>query len=153
MEYHRADISKENWWIDEIIDIQNIPYEDNYFDLIYCSHILEHVPDDRKAIQELYRVLKPGGTALILVPINGIAFELPYDENKTLEDERINTDELREKYYGQFDHVRLYGKDFKQRLIESGFKVSSDDFIKKLGFETVERYALIRDENIFECTK
>ena len=153
MEYHRADISKENWWIDEIIDIQNIPYEDNYFDLIYCSHILEHVPDDRKAMKELYRVLKPGGTTLILVPINGIAFELPYDENKTLEDERINTDELREKYYGQFDHVRLYGKDFKQRLIESGFTVSSDDFIKKLGFETVERYALIRDENIFECTK
>lgn len=153
MEYHRADISKENWMIDEIIDIQNIPYDDDYFDLIYCSHILEHVPDDRKAMKELYRVLKPGGTALILVPINGIAFELPYDENKTLEDERINTDELREKYYGQFDHLRLYGKDFKERLIESGFEISSDDFIKRLGFEAVERYALIRDENIFECTK
>ena len=153
MEYHRADTSKENWRIDEIIDVQDIPYEDNYFDLIYCSHILEHVPDDRKAMRELYRVLKPGGTALILVPINGIAFELPYDENKTLEDEKINTDELREKYYGQFDHLRLYGKDFKERLIESGFKIKSDDYIKRLGYETIEKYALIRDENIFECTK
>ena len=75
------------------------------------------------------------------------------DENKTLEDEKINTDELREKYYGQFDHLRLYGKDFKERLIESGFKIKSDDYIKRLGYETIEKYALIRDENIFECTK
>ena len=153
IEYHPADISDENWYVDELIDIQDIPYEDNYFDLIYCSHLLEHVPDDEKAIRELYRVLKPGGTALILVPINGIAFELPYDETKTLEDEQYNTPELREKHYGQFDHVRLYGSDFKDKLIENGFKIKSDDFIKRLGYEAIERYALIRNENIFECTK
>ncbi|WP_405305377.1 glycosyltransferase [Methanobrevibacter sp.] len=153
IEYHPADISDENWYVDELIDIQDIPYEDNYFDLIYCSHLLEHVPDDNKAIRELYRVLKPGGTALILVPINGIAFELPYDETKTLEDERYDTPELREKHYGQFDHLRLYGSDFKDKLLENGFKIKSDDFIKKLGYETIERYALIRNENIFECTK
>lgn len=153
IEYHPVDISDENWYIKEIVDIQDIPYQDDYFDLIYCSHILEHVPDDKKAMNELCRVLKPGGTALILVPINGIAFELPYDETKTLEDEKYNTPELREKYYGQFDHLRLYGSDFKDKLIDSGFKIRSDDFIKRLGFETIERYALIRNENIFECTK
>ena len=153
MEYYPVDVSDEKWVIDEVVDVQDIPYEDNYFDLILCSHVLEHVPDDRKAISELYRVLKPGGTALILVPINGIAFELPYDETKTLEDERFNTPELREKHYGQFDHVRLYGSDFRERLVECGFEIKSDDFIKKLGYETVERYALIRNENIFECTK
>lgn len=153
IEYHRVDVSDENWYIDEIVDIQDIPYEDNYFDLIYCSHILEHVPDDRKAISELYRVLKPGGTALILVPINGIAFELPHNYRRTLEKAKYNTPELREKYYGQFDHVRLYGTDFRERLTEAGFDIKSDDYIKKLGHETIERYALIKDENIFECTK
>ena len=154
MEYHPVDITKENWYIDEIVDVQDIPYEDDYFDLVYCSHILEHVPDDRKAMSELLRVLKPDtGIALILVPINGIAFELPYDDTKTLEDERINTPELREKYYGQFDHLRLYGSDFKDKLKETGFTVESDDFIKRLGYETIERYALIRNENIFVCKK
>ena len=153
VEYHPVDITSENWQVDEIVDIQNIPYDDNHFDLIYCSHVLEHVPDDKKAMSEIHRVLKPGGIALILAPINGIAFELPHDETKTLEDDRYNTPELRDKYYGQFDHLRLYGSDFKERLIESGFTVKSDDFIKRLGFKTIERYALIRDENIFECTK
>lgn len=153
VDYYPVDISWKNPFIKETLDIQDIPYENNYFDLIYCSHVLEHVPDDKKAMNELLRVLKPGGTALILVPINGIAFELPYDETKTLEDKRYNTPELRDKYYGQDDHLRLYGKDFKDKLIDVGFKVLSDDFIKKLGYETVERYALIREENIFECTK
>ena len=153
IEYHPVDISDENWYIDEIVDVQDIPYEDNYFDLIYCSHILEHVPDDKKALSELYRVLKPGGPAVILVPINGISFELPHNYKRTLENEKYDTPKLREKHYGQFDHVRLYGTDFKDRLIESGFEIKSDDFIRKLGHETVERYALIKDENIFECTK
>ena len=75
MEYHPVDISDENTLINEIVDIQDIPYPDDYFDLIYCSNVLEHVEDDAKAMNELYRVLKPGGTALILVPINGISYE------------------------------------------------------------------------------
>ena len=153
VEYHPADITDENFHVDEIIDIQDIPYEDDYFDVIYCSHVLEHVPDDEKAMKELYRVLKSGGIALILVPINGISFEMPFDETRTLEDDRYNTPELREKYYGQHDHLRLYGTDFKDKLIDVGFNVLSDDFIKELGYESIERYALIRNENIFECTK
>ena len=104
-------------------------------------------------MSELFRVLKPEGIALIMVPMNGVVYELPFDESKTYEDENITTPEAREKYYGQEDHVRLYGADFKERLIESGFNVLSDDFIKKLGFDTIEKYALIRNESIFECTK
>jgi SAM-dependent methyltransferase len=152
-DYCPVDISDENFPIDKIVDIQDIPYEDDSFDVIYCSHVLEHVPDDAKAMGELHRVLKPGGTALILVPINGVSFEMPFDDSKTLEDERYDTPELREKYYGQFDHLRMYGRDFKDKLIDAGFDVVADDFIRKLGYEAVERYALIRDENIFECTK
>ncbi len=64
-----------------------------------------------------------------------------------------NTPELREKHYGQFDHLRLYGADFKQRIFESGFELSGEDFIKNLGLETIERYALVRNEKIYECRK
>ena len=152
-EYHGVDLFQTSSRVEEIMDIQDIHYDDDYFDLIYCSHILEHVPDDRKAMSELFRVLKPEGIALIMVPMNGVVYEFPFDESKTYEDENITTPEAREKYYGQEDHVRLYGADFKERLIESGFNVLSDDFIKKLGFDTIEKYALIRNESIFECTK
>ena len=109
--------------------------------------------DDAKAMNELYRVLKPGGTALILVPINGISYERPYDKSKTFESDKYNTPELREKYYGQNDHLRLYGTDFKDKLINTGFKIKADDYIKNLGHEIIDKYALIKDENIFECTK
>lgn len=153
IEYHAVDLYSTNPRVEEKMDIQDIQYDDDYFDLIYCSHILEHVPDDIKAMHELLRVLKPGGTAIIMVPINGVVYELPFDESKTYEDESIDTPEAREKYYGQDDHVRLYGSDFKERLLEAGFTIKSDDFIKKLGFETIERYALLRNESLFECTK
>ncbi|MBE6505273.1 MAG: class I SAM-dependent methyltransferase [Methanobrevibacter millerae] len=154
VEYHGVDLNPERHpFVEEKVDIQDIPYNENYFDLIICSHVLEHVPDDIKALNELRRVLKPGGVALILVPMNGISYNLPYDESKTLEKEEYNTPELRDKYYGQFDHLRLYGTDFKERILESGFELLSEDFIKRLGMETIERYALIRDERIYECTK
>lgn len=153
LEYHPVDLYLDNPHVEEKMDIQDIQYEDDYFDFIYCSHILEHVPDDRKAMKELLRVLKPNGIAVIMVPINGVVYDLPFDESKTYEDENINTPEAREKYYGQHDHVRLYGADFKERLLESGFTIKSDDFIKKLGVETIERYALLRNESLFECTK
>ena len=154
VEYHAVDKNPGLYtYADEIIDIQDIPYDECYFDLIICSHVLEHVPDDMNALRELYRVLKPGGTALILVPMNGVSYNLPYDELKTLEREEYNTPELREEHYGQSDHLRLYGADFKERILESGFEIVSADFIKNLGIETIERYALVRNENIFECRK
>ena len=87
------------------------------------------------------------------MPINGISLERPYDKTKTFEDPKYNTPELRDKYYGQFDHLRLYGSDFKDKLINAGFTIKSDDYIKNLGYEIIDRYALIKDENIFECLK
>ena len=153
-EYHSADLNPGMYTEPgEIIDIQDIPYEDDYFDLILCSHVLEHVPDDMNALAELHRILKPGGIALILVPMNGVSYNLPYDELKTLENEEYNTPELRDKYYGQHDHLRLYGADFKERIFKSGFELLSEDFVKLLGLETIDRFALVRNEKIFECTK
>ena len=104
-------------------------------------------------VKHLKKILEPLEDDLEVVA------ECRYDDRyvltdiSTYEDENITTPEAREKYYGQEDHVRLYGADFKERLIESGFKVLSDDFIKKLGFDTIEKYALMRNESIFECTK
>ena len=154
LEYHAVDKNPGLYtYADEIVDIQDIPYGDDYFDLIICSHVLEHVPDDMQALRELYRVLKPKGTALILIPMNGVSYNLPYDESKTLEKEEYDTPELRKKHYGQSDHLRLYGADFRERILGSDFEIVSSDFIKNLGLETIERYALVRNENIFECTK
>lgn len=99
-------------------DITAIPFNANTCDLILCSHVLEHVPRDREAIRELYRVLKLGGTALILVPIKG---------EHTFEDTTITDPSLRERYFGQYDHVRIYGTDIIQRLQEAGFCVQTVD--------------------------
>jgi len=126
------------------MDITNISYEDNFFDVILCSHVLEHVPDDRKAMRELYRVLKPGGWAILQVPIL---------RDKTFEDFSITKPEDRKRVFGQSDHVRVYGKDYKDRLEEAGFRVKVDDYVKRLGADKIKQYALMEDEDIYYCEK
>jgi len=108
------------------VDITDIPYEEHSFDVILCSHVLEHVQDDRKAMQELYRVLKPGGWALLQIPIQS-------SREKTYEDPSIVTPEERLKHFGQKDHVRIYGEDYKDRLASAGFTVKVDSPVKELG--------------------
>jgi predicted SAM-dependent methyltransferase len=105
--------------VDDQLDLQNLHlYKDNSFDLFICSHILEHVEDDIKAMKELYRILKPGGFGITMVPIITTVIE-------TKEDPSIKDPLLRTKYFGQSDHVRLYAKhDFIQRLQSVGFKVN-----------------------------
>jgi SAM-dependent methyltransferase len=103
------------------IDILNITYPDNFFDAILCCHVLEHVDNDMQAIKEFYRVLQPGGWAILQVPID-------YNRVKTFEDNSITTPEEREKYFGQHDHLRLYGRDYPQRLMQAGFNVECIDF-------------------------
>jgi len=97
------------------MDITNITYEDNSFDYVYCSHVLEHILDDRKAMRELHRILKADGWAILNVPI--------VTDNITEEDSSITTTEDRMKHYGHPDHIRNYGIDYKERLEECGWNV------------------------------
>ena len=103
IDYLSADLNSPSAMVK--MDITNIKYEDNSFDVIICNHVLEHIPDDRKAMSELYRVLKPGGWAILQVPISLLL-------NKTYEDPTVTTPEEREKVFGQSDHVRIYAKDY-----------------------------------------
>jgi SAM-dependent methyltransferase len=127
------------------MDNTDVPFKDEAFDLIICVHVLEHVPDDRRAMRELARVLRPGGSAMILVPI---VLEQP-----TLEDPAISTPEQRKHHYWQADHVRLYGGDFRDRLAEEGFDVTVDSWIRTLDQATLDRYGLFPLEDIYVCAK
>ena len=105
------------------VDITDMPFEDQSFDVLSCSHVLEHVPDDHKALRECYRVLKPGAWAALMVPI----FREP-----TVEDPAITDPQERERLFGQVDHVRKYGPDFEERVQGAGFSVrryTADDVI------------------------
>lgn len=120
-------------------DICNLPFEDNEFDVIFCNHVLEHIPDDKKAMMELYRVMKPGGWGI---------FQIPQDTNrqKTFEDDSITDKEERTRIFGQYDHVRVYGLDYFDRLREAGFTVKEIDYTKKIAPDLLERYALQKGE-------
>ncbi len=127
----------------ERIDITDIHHPDESFDVIYCSHVLEHVPDDYKAMQEFCRVLKPGGWALILIPVN---------VERTMEDSSVIDPEERKKLFGQWDHVRRYGPDVIDRFRKSGFTVEEfhpADFMEP---DKIKRYA-VTDEPIYFCKK
>lgn len=122
------------------MDITDIQFPDQSFDIIYCSHVLEHVADDRKALSEFWRVLKPGGNAILMVPILG---------EFTFEDPAITDPVARERAYGQHDHVRSYGRDFAQRVAEAGFEVTLHRASSLAGQGEVERMGLPPDETIF----
>lgn len=124
--------------------IENVPLPDASFDAAICIHVLEHVTDDRAAISELFRLIKPGGWALISVPIR-------LDED-TYEDESIVTPEARKAAFGETSHLRWYGRDFPDRLRNAGFEVDLDR-ADTLDPATVEAYGLKWDENVFLCAK
>ncbi len=126
------------------MDITDIQYPDDTFDVVYCSHVLEHVPDDRRAMREFRRVLKPTGWAILQVPITA---------DTTFEDLSVTDPKERERLFGQYDHVRCYGPDYKDRLIEAGFHVDAIEFAKGLDDETVRRLGLVRDECVYLCRK
>jgi SAM-dependent methyltransferase len=122
-------------------DICNLPFEENSFDVIFCNHVLEHIPDDTKAMSELYRVLKPGGWGI---------FQIPQDlkREKTFEDNTITDKVERAKIFGQYDHVRIYGKDYFNKLRTIGFTVNEVDFTKQLTPVEINRYRLATGEII-----
>ena len=127
-------------------DICDLPIKDNTYDFILCNHVLEHVLDDKKAMSELYRVLKKGGTGIFQVPID-------MNRKKTFQDDSI-TDKLeRNKIFGQYDHVRVYGKDYFNKLENTGFKVQQIDYSKEFSNEDILKYSIIKGEVIPVCTK
>jgi len=128
------------------VDITKIPFEDNSFDVVLCNHVLEHVPNDIQAMAEMYRVMKKGGWGIISVPID-------YRREETYEDFTITTAQEREKAFGQHDHVRWYGRDYKDRLKNSGFKVTEDDYVKKFSSDELFRLGLQGTEIIYYCEK
>lgn len=130
------------------MDIINIPYGDNCFDCIICNHVLEHVLDDRKAMSEIYRILKPNRWAMLQVPILK-------DIEQTLEDNHIVTEEARERAFGQTDHVRIYGADYIERLEQAGFDVELFSWCEAREFlnKTKSDYSLIKEELLYICHK
>ena len=127
-------------------DICDLPFADNSYDVIFCNHVLEHIPDDTKAMQELYRVLTPNGIGI---------FQIPQDINreKTFEDNSITDKKERAKIFGQYDHVRIYGRDYFDKLRTIGFTVNEIDYTKKITPELVKRYALMKGEILPVCYK
>jgi SAM-dependent methyltransferase len=122
-------------------DICDLPFEDDSFDVILCNHVLEHIPDDRKALSELYRVMRPGGWGI---------FQVPQDikREKTFQDDSITDPRERAAIFGQYDHVRIYGMDYFDILRKTGFEVESVLFTSDLPAEDRKRFALSEKEYI-----
>ena len=145
IDYYPVDVNPSFEGIRDIIDIQSIGYPDSMFDIIICSHVLEHVPNDNMAMREMRRVLKKDGTAYISVPI--------FDSEATYEDPLHNSPELRLKHYGQDDHLRMYGMDFPDKLADAGFNVEVVDFISSFTNHELYRYGLnSSNEKVYICT-
>jgi SAM-dependent methyltransferase len=127
-------------------DLEQLPLDDAAFDLILCSHVLEHLDDDQRAMRELWRVLAPGGRALLLVPID-------MARAATEDAPSIVDPSARERRFGQRDHVRRYGRDFVDRLRSAGFDVVADDYARRLPEPVARRFGLARSELVFVAVK
>jgi SAM-dependent methyltransferase len=127
-------------------DICNLPFADNQYDIILCNHVLEHIPDDTKAMQELYRVLKTGGMAILQIPQD-------LKRKVTFTDDTITNQKERAAIFGQYDHVRIYGRDYFDKLRSIGFTVVEEDYTAKIDPILVEKYCLAKGEIIPICFK
>ena len=137
LEYLTADLHDPKAMVR--MDITNIPFPDNSFDIVYCSHVMEHVVEDRKAFKEFYRVLAPNGWAIFLVPIK-------MDQRTDEDHPSVASPKEREKRFGQSDHVRMYGWDFRNRVEETGFQVITVKAKDPLGISDLENYAIKPEE-------
>lgn len=144
IQYVSGDIDRRDVMVR--LDVSRMPFRDDSFDAILCNHVLEHVGDDRKAMAELLRVLRPGGWAILQVPL-ALALE------RTIEDPTLTDPAERERRFGQSDHVRLYACDYKERLERVGFLVETVPFARQLGEATARRHGLVPEETIHLCRK
>jgi SAM-dependent methyltransferase len=143
IDYLSADLDNANAMVK--MDLTDIDMPDDSFDVVYASHVLEHIPNDVQAMSEIHRILRPGGWAILQVPIFGAVTR----------EEVIEDDVERSAAYGQPDHVRMYGNDgvYPDRLRSVGFDVHIIEFVRELGAELTERYRLTVSEDIYRCVK
>lgn len=127
------------------LDVQAIPFPDDSFDVIFCNHILEHVADDHLAMREMYRVMRPGGWGVMLSPV---------DEGRadTFEDDTITDPDERTRVFGQYDHRRVYGRDYAERLRHTGWQVDEVDYFTALPPDQQKLYGL-RSEILYIVRK
>jgi len=141
-----GDLRRERYGTDVKLDLTDIQFKDNFFDYVIANHVLEHILDDTKAMSEIYRILKPGGTGILQVPISMVLTD-------TYEDSSVISPQEREKVFGQKDHVRIYGADYEYRLMSVGFSVTKYSFLMENGEYLTKRYGLLELENVFAVTK
>lgn len=144
LEYITADLISPI--ADVKMDIRSMPFEDNRFDIVICNHVLEHIDNDVKAMSEVFRVLKKNGFAILQVPID-------YKRTETYEDPSITDRKSREKIFGQYDHVRVYGLDYGKRLAKAGFQVDENHFIESFSKEQIEFYRFDPNEILYIANK
>jgi len=128
------------------MDLTDIPFEDASFDVVLCNHVLEHIPDDAAALREVFRVLAPGGWAVLQSPVDP-------DRAETYEDPSVTDPEARRREFGFHEHVRVYGRDYAARLERAGFEVEAIPFADDLDEATLRRHGLLRREPIFLCRR
>jgi SAM-dependent methyltransferase len=128
------------------MDITDVQWPDASFDVVICNHVLEHVSADRVALQEIRRILTPGGWAILQVPISR-------SERTTYENLSVTKRADRARLCGQRDHVRIYGQDYPDRLRAAGFHVGVYNAGAELGAAVCERFALCQDENVYLCRR
>lgn len=138
---------------DHKLDVMDLPFAAESFDFSICNHVLEHVEDDRLALGEIHRVLKPNGWVILMCPVDR-------RRAKTHEDPAVVTPEDRHRVFGQSDHVRLYGRDYPDRLAEAGFAVRRDRYLDRFDEHSIDRLGLRREsddafgeEEVFVCVK
>jgi SAM-dependent methyltransferase len=128
------------------LDILDHEIPDNSFDVIICNHVFQYIEDDKKAIKNIYKLMKPGGWGIMQVPINT-------SRKTTYEDSSITDPLEREKAFGLKEHVRYYSYDYADKLRNAGFNVNVDDYSADFSNEEIHKYGFWKGDSIYYCTK